>query len=63
AKIGDGAIASAKAGIHNDVEPGEIVSGIPAISHKHFLKTAAIYNRLPEMYQILKQLQRRFSEK
>jgi UDP-3-O-[3-hydroxymyristoyl] glucosamine N-acyltransferase len=58
AKIGDGAIASAKAGIHNDIAPGEIVSGIPAIPHKLFLKAATIYQRLPEMYQNLKQLQR-----
>lgn len=63
AKIGDGAIASAKAGIHNDVAPGEIVSGIPAIAHKHFLKVAAISSRLPEIYQTLKQLQRRLETK
>jgi len=58
AKIGDGAIVTAKAGIHNDVEPGAIVSGIPAIPHKLFLKVSAIYNRLPDMYQTLKQLQK-----
>ena len=63
AKIGDGAIASAKAGIHSDVEPGTIVTGTPAIPHKLFLKAAAIYNRLPEMYQTLKQLQRRLGDK
>lgn len=63
AKIGDGAIASAKAGIHGDVAPGEIVSGIPAIPHKNFLKAAAIYSRLPELYQTLKQLQRRLEVK
>jgi len=59
AHIGDGAIATAKAGIHNDVEAGAIVTGTPAIPHKVFLKAAAIYHRLPEMYQALKQLQRR----
>jgi UDP-3-O-[3-hydroxymyristoyl] glucosamine N-acyltransferase len=63
AKIGDGAIASAKAGIHNDVEPGAIVSGTPAVPHKLFLKASAIYNRLPEMYQTLKQLQRHLEAK
>ncbi|OUL18480.1 UDP-3-O-(3-hydroxymyristoyl)glucosamine N-acyltransferase [Nostoc sp. 106C] len=57
-KIGDGAIASAQAGIHNDVAPGEIISGTPAIPHKVYLKVCAIYNRLPEMYKLLKQLQR-----
>lgn len=60
AKIGDGAIATAKAGIHSDVEPGSIVTGMPAIPHKLFLKATAVYNRLPEMYQTLKQLQKQF---
>ncbi|MBE9005522.1 UDP-3-O-(3-hydroxymyristoyl)glucosamine N-acyltransferase [Fortiea sp. LEGE XX443] len=62
-KIGDGAIASAQTGIHNDVPPGEIVSGSPAISHKLYLKAAAIYHRLPEIYQSLKQLQRQLGQK
>ncbi|MBV9385289.1 MAG: UDP-3-O-(3-hydroxymyristoyl)glucosamine N-acyltransferase [Chroococcidiopsidaceae cyanobacterium CP_BM_ER_R8_30] len=57
-KMGDGSIATAKAGLHHDIGPGEIVTGIPAIPHKLFVKTAAIYRRLPEMYQALKQLQR-----
>jgi UDP-3-O-[3-hydroxymyristoyl] glucosamine N-acyltransferase len=60
-KVGDGAIASAKAGIHHDVAPGEIVSGMPAVSHKLYLKVSAIYNRLPEMYQTFKQLQRKLN--
>ncbi|MEG3968488.1 UDP-3-O-(3-hydroxymyristoyl)glucosamine N-acyltransferase [Microcoleus sp. T2B6] len=59
AKIGDGAIATAKAGIHSDVPAGAIVTGVPAIPHKLFLKAAAVYNRLPEMYQSLRQLQRK----
>jgi UDP-3-O-[3-hydroxymyristoyl] glucosamine N-acyltransferase len=52
--IGDRAIASSKTGIHRNVEPGEVVSGYPAISHKMWLKTSAIVNRLPEMYQFFK---------
>jgi UDP-3-O-[3-hydroxymyristoyl] glucosamine N-acyltransferase len=59
AEIGDGAIATAKAGIHNNVAAGTMVTGIPAIPHKLFLKATAIYNRLPEMYQSLKELQKR----
>ncbi len=58
AHIGDGAIATAKAGIHSDIEPGAIVTGVPAIPHKVFVKAAAIYSRLPEMYQTLRKLQR-----
>lgn len=62
-KMGDGAIASAKAGIHSDVAPGEVVSGMPAISHKLYLKVCAISNRLPDMYESLKQLQRQLGQK
>ncbi len=56
--IGDRAIATSKTGVHSNVEPGAIVSGYPAVSHKLWLKTAAIVNRLPEMYQFFKQSQR-----
>ena len=62
-KMGDGAIATAKTGIHHDVEAGAIVSGNPAVSNKLYLKASAIYKRLPEMYQSLKQLQRRLGDK
>ena len=57
-KIGDGAIATAQAGVHRDVEPGAIVSGYPAIPNKLWLKISAIYNRLPEMYQGIRELRR-----
>ncbi len=62
-KIGDRAIASAKAGIHSDIPAGEIVSGTPAIPHRKYLKVSGVVNRLPEMYQILKQLQRQLGSK
>ncbi len=57
AKLGDGAIVSAKAGIHGNVAAGETVSGMPAISHKIYLKSAALFKRLPEMAKTIKQLQ------
>jgi UDP-3-O-[3-hydroxymyristoyl] glucosamine N-acyltransferase len=62
ATIGDGAIATAKAGIHSDVAPGEIVTGIPALPHKVFLKASAVYRRLPEMYKTLQRLQKQFPD-
>jgi UDP-3-O-[3-hydroxymyristoyl] glucosamine N-acyltransferase len=54
--IGDRATASAKTGIHSDVEPGMVVSGYPAVPHKLWLKTSAIINRLPEIYQAFRKL-------
>ncbi len=58
AKLGDGVIATAQAGIHKNVESGQIFSGSPAIPHPVFLKAAAIYQRLPEMYKTLKSLKK-----
>ena len=61
-EIGDGAIASAKAGIHHDIKAGEIVTGIPAIPHKLFIKATAVFNRLPEMYQTLRRVQKQLND-
>jgi UDP-3-O-[3-hydroxymyristoyl] glucosamine N-acyltransferase len=58
AKIGDGAIASAKAGIHSDVAPGQVMSGYPAVDHKIYLKSSAVYSRLSEMYQAIRKIQK-----
>lgn len=62
ATLGDGAIASSKTGVHGTVPPGQIVSGYPCVDHKIYLKSSAIYSRLPEMHQTLKQLQKRIEE-
>jgi len=61
--IGDGAIASAQAGIHNDVAPGEIISGSPGIPHKLYIKVSAVYSRLPELYQSLKQIKKQLDQR
>lgn len=57
-KVGDRAIITAQSGVHNDIPAAEIFSGSPAILNKLYLKTAAIYKRLPELYQSLKALER-----
>lgn len=62
AKLGDGVMASAQTGIHNNIAAGEVVSGTPSMSHKVFLKVSAIYKRLPEIYQTLKQLQKQLDK-
>lgn len=48
-KIGDGAIATAQSGIPNDVEPGQVVSGYPAIDNRQWLRAVAVFNKLPEL--------------
>lgn len=50
-KIGAGAIITAKAGVIQDIEPGETVSGHPAIPHKLWLRTSLLLRRLPELFK------------
>ena len=49
--IGDNVIATIRACILQDVEADTVVGGFPAIPHKDFLRSAAVYRRLPEMYR------------
>jgi UDP-3-O-[3-hydroxymyristoyl] glucosamine N-acyltransferase len=52
--IGDGAVATAQSGIPNDVAPGAVVSGYPAMDNRQWLRTVAAVNRLPELLRKLK---------
>ena len=54
--IGDGARATGHSGITRDVKAGEIVSGSPAVPNHIYLRSSAIYKRLPEMYRAFKRL-------
>ncbi len=52
--IGDGAVATAQSGIPNDVAPGKVVSGYPAIENRQWLRSVALFNRLPELLRNLR---------
>jgi UDP-3-O-[3-hydroxymyristoyl] glucosamine N-acyltransferase len=52
--IGDGVIATAQSGIPSNVAPGTVVSGYPAIENRQWLRSVAIFNRLPEMIRRLR---------
>ena len=52
--IGDGVIATAQTGIPNDVEPGKVVSGYPAIDNKQWLRCVAVFNKLPELAKMIR---------
>ena len=62
AKIGQGAQAGSKAGLHSNVPPGSVMMGSPASPYRTYLKSSAIYNRLPEMHRTLKQLQKQVNQ-
>jgi UDP-3-O-[3-hydroxymyristoyl] glucosamine N-acyltransferase len=52
--VGDGAIATAQSGIPGDVAAGKVVSGYPAIDNRQWLRSVALFNRLPELLRDIK---------
>lgn len=60
--LGDGVRVTAQSGIPNDVPSGETVSGYPAIDNKLWLKCAAVYARLPELYEQVRALRREVAQ-
>jgi len=61
--VGDGATCTAQAGVMSNVEPGQVVSGMPAEPHREFLKREAAADRLPEALSRLAELERKFTAK
>jgi UDP-3-O-[3-hydroxymyristoyl] glucosamine N-acyltransferase len=60
-EIGDGARASAQTGIPNSVEAGSFVSGYPAIDNRDWLKSSAVFRRLPELKKQVQELAERLA--
>ena len=60
--IGKGTIATAQTGIPNSVEPGSFISGYPAINNRDWLKSSAVFRRLPELRKTIADLHARLAE-
>jgi UDP-3-O-[3-hydroxymyristoyl] glucosamine N-acyltransferase len=58
-RIGDGVIATAKTGIPSSVEDGKLVSGYPAIDNRGWLRSSAVFAKLPELQRRVRELERR----
>jgi UDP-3-O-[3-hydroxymyristoyl] glucosamine N-acyltransferase len=56
--LGDGVIATAQTGIPHSLEDGAFVSGYPAIDNRAWLKSSAVFARLPELQRRLRELER-----
>jgi len=61
-RVGRGAMATAQSGIPNSVDAGAYVSGSPAIPHKDWLKSSAVYRALPALRQRVADLEHRLAE-
>jgi UDP-3-O-[3-hydroxymyristoyl] glucosamine N-acyltransferase len=54
--IGDGATVSSQSGVPSDVPAGAVYSGYPAMDNLSWRKSVAVFNRLPELQQELREL-------
>lgn len=61
-KIGDDAVVTAKSATSHDIEPGKIISGIPAFDNREWLRSTAAYRRLGEMAKIIRDLEKRLAK-
>ncbi len=61
-KVGDDAVITAKSATSHDVEPGKVISGIPAFDNKDWLRSTAAYRKLGEMARRLRDIERKLSE-
>ncbi len=54
--IGDRVIATPQTGIPNDVPADSTISGSPSVDHAIWLKSSAVYKRLPELFATFRKL-------
>lgn len=60
--VGKGTIASAQTGIPNSVPAGSFVSGYPAIPNREWLKSSAVFRKLPELRKTISDLEQRIAD-
>jgi UDP-3-O-[3-hydroxymyristoyl] glucosamine N-acyltransferase len=58
-EIGDGVVVTAQSGIPGSLEAGSVVSGSPAIENRAWLKSIAVFAKLPELQRRLRELERK----
>lgn len=58
-KIGDGAVITAQTGVMSDVAPKAILFGSPGRPHREAFKLQALYGRLPELFDKVKELEKK----
>jgi UDP-3-O-[3-hydroxymyristoyl] glucosamine N-acyltransferase len=57
--VGKGTIVTAQTGIPKSVDAGSFVSGYPAIPNREWLKSSAVFRKLPDLRKAVAELQRR----
>jgi len=58
-KVGDDVVITAKSATSHDVEPGKVISGIPAFDNREWLRSIAAFRKLGEMAQRLRRIEKK----
>lgn len=61
-QVADNVTFGAQAGVISDVKNETTLLGAPAINAKNFMRSSAIFGRLPDMYRSMGQMQREIDE-
>jgi UDP-3-O-[3-hydroxymyristoyl] glucosamine N-acyltransferase len=60
--IADDVIVTAQTGVPGDVPAGKVISGSPALDNREWLKSTAVFARLPELQKRLRELEKRIAD-
>ena len=60
--VGKNAIVWAQSGLNRDVEPNTVVSGYPAFDSAGWLRSSAVFPKLPDLLKTLRALERRVAQ-
>lgn len=60
--IADNVVFGAQSGVISDIKEATTVLGAPAINAKSFMRSSAIFGRLPDMYRAMGKMQREIDE-
>lgn len=58
-KVGDDAVLTAKSATSHDVEPGKVMSGIPAFENRDWLRSTAAFRRLAEIARTVREIEKK----
>ena len=61
-RVGKGVIAAGKTGITKSVEPGQFITGYPAIPNREWRKSVVVFRHLPALKKRLEELEERLAE-
>ena len=60
-ELGDGVQVGVASAVHSSVGAGEKVTGVPAIPHRRWLRSASSFGELPELLKTVRRLQERIA--